>query len=605
MACLSDLPELLILGPGDWGFPPLIQGLVPLMWTTGSYDPLAQDGNPWFGLVIPQKFDWHGSSLEITYFSGGVQYGGCFVTFPPTTVKIHQSCTSGFHQFLIEVFAGNRRFHRNIWNVPGSWKVTNSVLTHGDSPFCSDKFLKGSTIKEMDFRTLVRWISLMRDNTLASSGFSPDWYNFTVANMSNDSIGLRDICVGCEYGLLPKANNPTSRKITSVVSDLNKVSFPVSESELPGYVQTCAKSAIVIQKDLSYTAYMELKQSCLDPWLISGTGLLSVACIKDEPKLPDDQDPRWIPEYKSTVISCVQSQRFVTGFYEYRLSNTPVVGIAVGVYPVERNAPNSALGNSSFLPFERFSNDTGALVTLGGLYDVPNVTVIFRTQWGILETTTTNIVERGKATVTKVETKVIAVFDTVDYSVNTGPANANSWPSPLSGQKASSALTTIVAQNLACGNNRNITYPIPPLVPKYEQGEKDKSKCYVKGEFQIDLLFFIQKNKPVDSKQLPNTFSEEMRGKLKDKVISKLNPFSVRIPFKFRWNSGPSPSTQLLGGNVVIVGTVLQVTTPLGVFTTSLEEIFNIYNFADTVGLMKLIVPGPLSLKNLEAFCEL
>lgn len=572
MACLDQIPELNILG--SWNFPPLIAGFVPLMWTTGSYDPLAQDGNPWFGLVVPDNFSWYGSTLEIKYFSGGVQYGGCYVTFPPVTVKIHQSCTSGFHQFFIEVIAGNRKFSRNLWNTPGSWKLTNSVLTHDNSVICADKFLKGGSIKEMDLRFFWDWVSLMRDNSVASSGIAPAWFSY-IAENRQELTGLKEVCEGCFYGLVPKPLPSNVQPLSTVLNGLLKVSFPVSEADLPAYVSTCANGAMVIEQDLSYRVYMQLKQNCDSaPWLIAGEGLLSTSCIVAEvqKELPADSDPRWTPKCPKSS-SCSRVLRNGARNGQISLFNE---GVFEGSFsPVETITP--------------FNFYEGNFIQEGRCWQVIDTTTIQSSSEAGACTT------RRFTTVTTIVARVVRVAQRINgqwVDLATDPSEEG--------------------QAIIAAYGGNVCRPIDKLaprpnpIPRLDRNDKDKDKgnCYVKGVISVGILGSMTKKIRFGSDGTLDRAYNVVAPVIRGKALSVSGiPSSIDIPFMFRL---PTGQTNIGGVSVNVIGTALiAVTINNDVdrqLLINLEELFAFYNFAQSV--LSFLVPGKVDITDLEGFCE-
>lgn len=578
MACLDSIPELGILQPSQWSWKPLISGFIPLMWTTGSYDKLAQGGNPWFGLVYPTSFRWFGSSLELSYFPGGVQYGGCYVTFPPVTVKIHQSCNGGFHQFFVEVFAGKRRFTRNLWNVPGSWMLTNDVLTHDQSPFCSDKYFKGSSIKEMDIRVLAAWLDLMRNNSISSSGVAPAWFTHIMSSDVNTK-GMYDICDGCFYGLLPRPNSPSISTIGTVIGLLPKVSFPVREADLPAYVQECTKGAIVIEADLSYTVYMQLKKDCGAPWLISGSGFISPTCvISDDDELPPDNDPRWSPKITTTRISCVR------------------VSEGIWWYPVDRW--REGLYEASGAPRDYQYDYIRVVVCPNGSWTQESaikigVVVQEVTTYSV---NTDGVMSQYSLTLVRNAMEQISTLDLRDCSTGAWGYNGRaSIDALVTGKLAQLA-------NTACGELPPGDYPLapPPPIPKWENKGNKGEKCYVAGAISIGLLGSMNRKLRVGDQGTVDRAYNIVAPVVRSEVTSGLGiPTSLRVPFKFRLPTGTLNSGDM---SAYMIGTLLHINYKGNIHLINLEEIFAYYNFAQSV--LGFLVPGKIDVVDMRAFCE-
>lgn len=592
MTCITDLPELNILSSSNWQFPTIIPGFIPLLWTTGSYEPITQDSNPWFGLVVPNRFDWHGSTAEIRFFSGGVQYNGCYVTFPPVVVKISLHCSQGFHQITTEVVAGNRIFRRNLWNIPGSWTLFNNVLKHDNSLSCSDKYLKGPILKQMDLRELIRWMELMRNNATQSSGLQPLWFARALLTMSDS--GFTEACESCYFGLLPVAQSLDFRSLSNVISLLPKVTFPVKASQLPGYASDCGKAAMVIAKDFSYVNYRELNLDCVDKVLIKASGVLPFSCTaEDQDELPVDNDPRWI---NNPSVSCSRT------FYEsFAGSGDQRLRYKVGSYEGAKRFTQATGG----IPYEIVPYSLYWDFRPGGNGEMTYFQSVSIRSFQIAKTYTESRRLSNGTVATFVQTHVTEYECEVqtDLNLDAQGQNAVNEANIAKLMRFGEAIAAYKADGSGCNatfsfNNGTSSPPLPrpdPLVkPKVERFNVD-GKCYVQGNINIGIKF------NVDFIRIFRKLGPEVQEWAIRRLIPTFIPTSIRIPFKFQLPQGQS---NVGGVTVNVTGTFIQVIVAGQEILVNIGEVLAYYNLADQSGLLSF-VPGGSLISDLQSFCEL
>lgn len=556
MGCLSDLPELSILSAGSWGFEPIVRGFIPLLWTTGSYDPALQGSNPWFGLVTPNRFDWHGATAEIRYFSGGVQYNGCYVTFPPVQVKISFHCTAGFHQLHIIVIAGSRRFERTLWNVPGSWIIRNSLLQHDQSPFCSDKFLKGGNIKEMNFLSMVKWMELMRNNATQSSGIQPLWFEQAIT--LPPSGGLVDVCEGCYYGTLPRPLPLDTRTLDTISAGLPRLVFPVKESSLPASFSSCPGSLLVLAKDLTYTVYREIKLNCSEEILISGGGLIKLSCLApDKAPLPEDNDPRWVP----------RCQEFSSCSELYYVAASAERGNVMNIS--KEGTYTSFTATPPVIPIEQVPASIAGGFVNGFAYEYKR-----RILYRISDVRTVMYSAETSSCLFRLERVVEWVEDNYEYVA------LNATITPM--VRAYVAERDRLNLTGVCGQIPNVGYTPPPVnLPKKEDNEE--GNCFVSGNFEIRVF-----SKAISTKITVNNTNYN---------VSVGFGLKVSVPFKFRVpSSGVNTS---LGFTTSIVGTMLTIGTFAGPIQFDINQLAIPAEF-----ILDVLIPRPFGVGKLKVFCE-
>lgn len=598
MVCLGNTPEANFINPGEWSFPDMIMGFIPIIWTSGSYIPALQEINPWMGLLVPDNFRWDGSTLRIIYFSGRRKINGCWLNFPPTVVQISFHCTAGVHQFHIIVTSGNRMIQRNLWNIPGSWIVFNDQLILDSSVgLCTEKYFPFNTALSIDIRVLVEWLQLARDYSVSSSGNTPSWFQYVLDNIEDDQGGLQSICLGCSYGLLPKALDITEGEMDDILSSYDQLTgFPVKEGDF-GYIRLCNdKSVIVINAiEYVYTIYRELDAFCSSPVLISGYGQLSPDCVEvipPRPSLPSDNDPRWISRCgSSTSSTCsLSGLRSPAGFDSSKR--------AYGIHALK----DGVYYNLSFsqLPREWIAE------TPDPPPGIPREEYALVGYWTVKDKKVTAIDGATGACTTFFlkEVTTIRLEEYIGYALD-----KNGVRTPQSIQNEQTELNyrdawdmQLTANKQSCLFQFNAPPPPPPVIERKEKNDED-GNCYIMGDIHIGLLGSMDKKIRLgtdgDIDRVRNIVAPVVRTEVTQAAGV---PTGITIPFKFRMPTGKSTLGTV---TVNVIGTALIAVTFGNIddqILINLEEIFAYYNFAQQV--LGFLVPGKVMILNLKAFCE-
>lgn len=605
MVCLSNLAELNFIPLSEWDFPDLIPGFIPILWTTGSYDPLAQNGNPWYGLVVPDKFSWYGSTAEIKYFSGAMQYGGCYVSFPPTRIRISFSCSCGVHQVYIEVTSGTRRFERRLFNIPGHWILYNSNVRFGsNTPICAEKYFPKGTVLEIDARVLVTWIQLVREFSVDSSGVAPVWFQYILDNIEDDNIGIQSICNGCEYGQLPQWGELSVDFLSTIIEQELKTGgqlvtgFPVTEQSFNQLLKLCVqKCLMVIKPDLSYDIYRELELECgkYDTVLLRGSGLLSFECVIDdtppEPTtLPGDDDPRWKPNFPP-LDTCYRE------YYDSYANQNPLrKKYDIGSY--DGHIPVVSLP-SSMVPYVEYSDFYTAPNGNPNAYYKQHITRSFQV---IKYRTKNEPADNSVGYVTKLTTEVVDYE--MDYGLDTRHGSAVFWAMNDAAiaklQAFNAAMAEYKSSPAGCDAEFNFDNGgYPPKKPPMDRPEEKRlnldGKCFVKGVVMIGIKYNVEFTRVL------RELGPEVQEWAIKKTLPLFIPTAIRIPFRFQLPQGTAP---FFGTTLNMTGTFIQVGIGPESIVINLEEIFAYYNFASNSGILSLIIPGPVSIDDLESFCE-
>lgn len=594
MSCLP--PEANFIDPSEWPFPDIIAGFIPIIWTSGSYIPELQESNPWLGLLVPDRVSWIGATVDIYFFSNSRSLNGCYLSFPPTRVRISFSCSCGMHQFFIEVSSGKRTFFRNLWNVPGTWTAINDVITiPGSVSRCVEKYFPRETYLQIDLRLIGSWIELMRNYSVSSTGNAADWFQHILDNQEDDAIGLRDQCTGCAYGLLPRYFRDEISTLESIREAYDQLpGFPVNEGDF-GYIDLSEKSLIVVNAiEYTYLIYKELQFLCEFPILISGSGELKPECVEvtnELPPLPPDNDPRWVTQCNSSNSTCSLSGVRGSSSYDASRGEYGVSVFRDGVYyntsinQLPRDwipeTPDPPLPGN---PRKEYTVFYYQIIKDKKITAVDGGDGVCRTFF-LKEVTTIKLEE-----ILTYETNVQG--DRTPESIANVQAEAayiNSWDQQIFDNKSS------------CNFMFNAPPP-PPVIDRKEKNDEE-GNCYIQGKINISLLGNMDKKIRIGTDGEIDRARNIVAPIVRSETAQAIGlPTGITVPFKFRM---PTGKATLGGVTVNVIGTALIAITFGNIndqILINLEEIFAYYNFAQQV--LGFLVPGKVMITDLQAFCE-
>lgn len=85
-----------------------------------------------------------------------------------------------------------------------------------------------------------------------------------------------------------------------------------------------------------------------------------------------------------------------------------------------------------------------------------------------------------------------------------------------------------------------------------------------------------------------------------DQIMSVLFP-SLEMPFSIQL---PKLSATIGDVTVEVAGSILIFSTSAGEFEVDINDVFEVINFICDVGIIDMILPGPVSIADLEVLCR-
>lgn len=561
-------------------------GVIPIVWTTGQLPNSAgADNDPWLGRLIPRRARWVGNTVEISYDSGFYDRGACTIALPKMTVIIQGFCLWGLNNITIEVIAEKRRFFNHFVSTNNSFGYFYPRGGPREAPPCGRKY-DNPNYFGIELGDLAKWLDITLDYAVEVTGTVPDWWQTA---FDFKPFGRFAPCEGCMYGFLEELKGFG----TDTWDDLQLGTFPVRVFPLKRnqgqvVITTCPNSvALVVDTDTGDAdRYIRSPLTCGDEdTYVRSELFISDECFEkdnDEDEFPPDTDPRWRSPQVNTSCDYDTFQLFpapgassmpTSGNYKGAVSSSVPKQTIITSVTVMREPPED--GKPPFI----FQTNTYVF----GAYK-------YRRKFE----------NDGNGWVDKTSTDV-EVLGTMTYTLD-----GSSHDSHRSSNDAAAA--RIVAWGNSIQNwkdKRNCDapfimedpdFPDPPLIrPPLQKRLNLDGKCYFKGVITIGIKYDIE---------FIRTFRKlgpEVQEWAIRKIVPKFIPTSIKFPFQIRIPQGEAP---FFGSSLNLTGTFLQIGTGPNSIVINIEEIFAYYNLVDDVGILGLIIPGPIGVSDLSTFCE-
>lgn len=569
-------------------------GILPIIWSTGQLpNPAGGDADPWLGRLVPDRMEWIGGGIEITFNGGMYERGQCLTPIPPLLVRIQGFCYWGVNNITIEVRAKNRFFYEHFSAFNGSFDFFGNVLF---TEPCARKYAVEGVEYRFDIRHLRKWLDICLEYSLNTLGSPSLWWQIALQIDAADTDFIP--CSGCEYGFLETDYGlVTNEDWDDLQLDVFPIGiFPLLRNIGQVKIQACNNIVLVVDTDTGDAdRYIKTSLTCDQNNLVRRSQLfIEDECFIDEPdepdpiELPDDEDPRW----KKPAIPA-------NSCYRSHYDSYAGTGDLRRLYEVGRHEghpPLSAIPSTLIPQIVRFDPYIGAN---GYQYYYQQhinrsfTTFKYRTEF---KPTSTG----GFETIKYVEVEDHYMDYHLDQTTNASNIATNN--AAIAKLNAFSQARQAYLQSPAgCDakfifDNNGFPPPPPPMERPEEERLNLDGKCFVKGQISIGIKY------NVEFVRVFQKLGPEVQEWAIKKTIPMFIPTAIRIPFKFQL---PQGSTTIGGTSVTLTGTFVQIGVGSESMIINIEEIFAYYNLVDDSGILGFLIPGPISITNLESFCEL